>query len=140
MDDALGLNLGSILSDVDICLCLSAFPLRLDLDADLELLVNLLGETELETLLETFVRYYILVSVSRSHGFLSRSRRMAASALILLIPPPNAPLKRSATSPARTALLKMEAGVSAPYPTPSAMENAALTRTFVLLGSSVVVF
>ncbi|KAF9652707.1 hypothetical protein BDM02DRAFT_3183394 [Thelephora ganbajun] len=53
LNDVLGLNLGSVLGD--ICLCLSAFPLNLDLYTDLQLLVNVLGETKLEALLKTLV-------------------------------------------------------------------------------------
>ena len=57
---------------------------------------------------------------------------MVPNALILIMPPPNAPLEMSAASRVQTASSKMEAHVSAPRPTPSVTENAALTRTLVL--------
>ena len=59
----LGLNHRSLLGD--ICLCLSAFPLDLTLDANLQPLVNLVGETGLETLLKTRVCHDLFLFVSR---------------------------------------------------------------------------
>ena len=131
LDDALaGLKL-SLLGD--ICLCLSAFPLDLDLYADLGLLVDVLGETEVEARLKTLVRYDLLPFnvVSHSHTIGSspcRSRTVAPTVLTLIMLPPNALLRTPAASRVRTALLRVETGVSAPGPTPSAMENAAPTR------------
>ena len=72
LDDVLGLKLGSLLGD--ICLCLSAFPLDLDLYADLQLLVSLLGETKVETLLQTFVRHDVLPFTLHSHGIVPKGR------------------------------------------------------------------
>lgn len=53
---------------------------------------------------------------------------MVHSVLILITLPPNAPLETSAPSLVRTALLKKEADVSAPFPTPSATEDAVPPR------------
>ena len=62
LDDVLGLDV-SLLGD--ICLCLSAFPLNLDLNVDLQLLANVLGGTELDVLLRTLVRHDVLLLTSQ---------------------------------------------------------------------------
>ena len=71
VDDVLGLNLLG-----DICLCLSAFPLDLSLDADLQLLVESLGQTEVEALLETSVRLGVLLFASHILTVSSQGREV----------------------------------------------------------------
>lgn len=56
----------------------------------------------------------------------------------LITLPQNATPETPAISRARTASSKLEANASAPYPTPSAMDNVAPTRTLVLPRSAVV--
>lgn len=67
LNDALRLNLGTLLGD--ICLCLSAFPLHLDLNADL------VDQTDLETLLKSFVRHDVLLFVPHTLMVSSEGRR-----------------------------------------------------------------
>ena len=73
VDDLLGLDLGLL---GDICLCLSAFPLKVDLDADVSLLSNLLGgiDASVEALLHTAVRLYVLL-ISRILTLFPQGRR-----------------------------------------------------------------
>ena len=57
--EVLGLNLGNL---GDICLCLSAFPLHLDMG------VHHVDQAKLETLLKSSVRRGVLLLPSHPHG------------------------------------------------------------------------
>jgi len=116
-------------SSGNICLCLSALPLNLDSNTNLQLLANLIGAGNVQAKLEALVRHDPLpfVSLSNSHRVLSRSRTKVPSVLILIMLPPNAPLETSAPSRVQTALRNREIRVSVPFPIPSAMDDVALT-------------
>ena len=72
LESVIGVNLGNL---GDICLCLSGFPLDLDLYTNLQVPASLLGGTALNSLLQKTVRHDVLLLISQILTVSSKGQR-----------------------------------------------------------------
>jgi hypothetical protein len=139
LDTCANVDLGILLHHVGdvstkVCLCLSLFPLDLDLFVDLKSILNILGPNELDARLKLEVCLVPSLLCSSSDSC-CRSENLVIDALILYTVNKSVHLTILVTSNVRMVIPRMETSVSARLPTPSVTENAATFLTFVQASS-----